>query len=553
MARFPSRSDCVLGDILAAGAAAMPDRVYAVFDDGEEWTFRETAERCWAAAAGLQGLGLQRGEPLLAWLPNGREALTVWYGAALAGLVYTPLNTAWKGQMLEEGVNLIGARVIVCHAALVERLLGLDLPRLEEIAIVGDGAPAVPPGLRVSRWADAGEGRSPAPPPVADPVEPWEDQMVMFTSGTTGASKAVRRPHVLYQKMAEATFDNVGVTADDRFLVCAPMFHGGGDVPCYAALRTGASIAIVSGFRTQDFWKDCRRHACTVAWIHSAMALFLWQQPPSPGDRDHPLRLAMQAPLLPDMQAFAERFGVRLYTVYGMTEMPCVFSLLDPVDHRTLGRPWTAEYEVRLVDENDVEVPIGVPGDMTVRHAVPWAVTPGYLYNPEATARVWRNGWFHSGDVLVKDERGEYRIVDRVKDSIRRRGENVSSAEVERELLEHPAVREAAVIGVRAEIDQEVLATVVFDEPVDPEELIAFLAERLPYFAVPRYLDFVDVIERNVALRPDKNLLRERGVRPEAWDRETAGIKLRREQLTTGKSRNSRKELEENRDARKLV
>ena len=180
-------------------------------------------------------------------------------------------------------------------------------------------------------------------------------------------------------------------------------------------------------------------------------------------------------------------------------------------------------------------------------------MTPGYLYNPEATARVWRNGWFHSGDVLVKDEKGEYRIVDRVKDSIRRRGENVSSAEVERELLEHPAVREAAVIGVRAEIDQEVLATVVVDEPVDPEELIAFLAERLPYFAVPRYLDFVDVIERNVALRPDKNLLRERGVRPEAWDRETVGIKLRREQLTIGKSRNSRKELEENRDARKLV
>lgn len=528
---FPTRADCVLGDILADRAAQTPDRVYAVFDDGEEWTFRESAERCWAAAEGLRRLGLRRREPILAWLPNSREALTVWYGAAVAGLVYTPLNTGWKGRLLEDGINLIAARVMVAHVGLVDRLAELHLPHLEEIVLVGEGNPATPAGVRVSRWADVGEGRAPGPPAISEPVEPWDDQMVMFTSGTTGASKAVRRPHVLYQKMAEATFDNVGVNADDRFLVCAPMFHGGADVPCYAALRTGASIAIVSGFRTQDFWRDCKRYGCTVAWIHSAMALFLWQQPPSPDDRDHPLRLAMQAPLLPDMLAFAQRFGVRLYTVYGMTEMPCVFSVLDPTDHRTLGRPWTPEYEVRLVDENDVQVPIGVQGEMIVRHAIPWAVTPGYLHNPEATARAWRNGWFHSGDVLVENEMGEYRIVDRVKDSIRRRGENVSSAEVERELLEHPAVREAAVIGVKTEIDQEVLAAVVLAEAVKPEELIAFLVDRLPYYAVPRYLDFVEVIERNVALRPDKNLLRERGLRSQAWDREKAGIKLRRERL----------------------
>jgi crotonobetaine/carnitine-CoA ligase len=214
-----------------------------------------------------------------------------------------------------------------------------------------------------------------------------------------------------------------------------------------------------------------------------------------------------------------------------MTEMPCVFSVLDPVDHRSLGKPWTPEYEVRIVDADDVEVPDGTAGEMIVRHQVPWAVTPGYLHNPEATARVWRNGWFHSGDVLIKDAKGEFRIVDRVKDSIRRRGENISSAEVERELLAHPAVREAAVVAVKAEIEQDVYAVLVLAEPVEPEELIRFLADRLPYFAVPRYLDFVDQIERNVALRPDKNLLRERGVRPQAWDREAAGIKLKRERL----------------------
>ncbi|HEY7968607.1 MAG TPA: AMP-binding protein, partial [Candidatus Limnocylindrales bacterium] len=484
-ARFPTRADCVLGDLLAARAEATPGRVYAVFDDGTEWTFQETAERTWACAEALLGLGIDREAPLVAWLPNGKEALLAWFAAAVAGITYTPLNTGFRGRILEEALGLMQPRCMIAHASLLDRLVGLDLSSVSVLVVVGQSG-EVPPGLppAVAWEAFAGDRRAPAPPRLGRPVEPWDDQMVMFTSGTTGSSKAVRRPHVLYLKMAEATFDNVGVTADDRFLVCAPMFHGGADVPVYAMLKTGGSVAIVRGFRTEDFWQDVRRWRCTVAWIHSAMCMFLWKQPRQPDDRDHPLRLAMQAPLLPQMHEFAERFGIRLYTVYGMTEMPCVFSLLDPIDHRTLGRPWTSEYEVRLVDEHDREVPDGTPGEMIVRHQVPWAVTPGYYRNPEATTRIWRNGWFHSGDVLVRDQNGEYRLVDRVKDSIRRRGENVSSAEVERELLAHPAVAEAAVIGVPAEIEQDVMAVVVLRDQIEPEALIGFLADRLPYFAV---------------------------------------------------------------------
>jgi crotonobetaine/carnitine-CoA ligase len=530
--RFPSRADCVLGDLITRQAETMPDRVFAVFDDGSEWSFREAAERAWACGHALVDLGLDRELPLVAWLPNSQEALLAWFGAASAGLTYTPLNTALRGRFLEEALNLVQARALVAHGSLVERLAGLDLPHLQLLIVVGDTA-KLPAGLpRAVSWdAVVGARRVAAPPRLNPPVEPWHDQMVMFTSGTTGTSKAVRRPHVLYLKMAEATFDNVGVTAEDRFLVCAPMFHGGADVPIYAMLRTGGSIAVVPGFRTEDFWRDVRRWDCTVAWIHSAMCMFLWQQRPRPDDRDHPLRLAMQAPMLPEVREFADRFGIRIYTVYGMTEMPCVFSTLDPVDHRSLGRPWTNEYEVRLVDEHDREVPDGTPGELIVRHQLPWAVTPGYYRRPDATAEVWRNGWFHSGDVFVRDANGEFRLVDRVKDSIRRRGENVSSAEVERELLGHPSVAEAAVVGVPAEIEQEVLAVVVRSGEVAPEELVAFLVDRLPYFAVPRYLEFVERIERNASLRPDKNLLRERGVTASTWDRESVGLRIRRERL----------------------
>jgi crotonobetaine/carnitine-CoA ligase len=239
----------------------------------------------------------------------------------------------------------------------------------------------------------------------------------------------------------------------------------------------------------------------------------------------------MQAPLMPNAKEFADRFGIRLYTVYGMTEMPCIFSIVDPTDHRSLGKPWDPDYDVRLVDEHDREVLAGIPGELVARHRIPWAITPGYAHQPEATARVWRNGWFHSGDVFVRDENGDFRLVDRVKDSIRRRGENVSSAEVERELLDHPAIAEAAVIGVEAQVDQEVLAVVVQRAEVEPEELIQFLAQRLPYFAVPRYIEFVEEIPRNAGLRPDKILLRERGITAAAWDREAVGIKLKRERL----------------------
>ncbi len=528
---FPTRADCVLGDILAAQAAARPDATFAVFDDRATWSFQETAERTWACAHGLLRLGLRRRETLVAWLPNGREALLAWFGAAVAGLTYTPLNTAYRGRILQDSLNLLQARVLVLHTSLAGRLSGLDHPHLDLLIVVG-GLDGLPGGLpRAVAWESVSGERATEPPELQEPVEPWDDQRVMFTSGTTGASKAVRPPHVLYQKMAEATFDNVGVRADDRFLVCAPMFHGGGDVPIYAMLRTGGSVAIVRGFRTEDFWDDVRRFECTVAWIHSAMCLFLWKQPPRPDDRQHPLRLAMQAPLLPNLREFADRFGIHLYTVYGMTEMPCVFSILDPLDHRSLGKPWTPEYEVRLVDEHDREVPAGVPGELIARHRVPWAITPGYAHQPQATARVWRNGWFHSGDVFVRDDSGDFRLVDRVKDSIRRRGENVSSAEVERELLEHPAIAEAVVIGVQAEVDQDVLAVVIRRAPVEPGELVAFLAERLPYFAVPRYLEFVEDIPRNAGLRPDKILLRERGVTATTWDREAAGISLKRERL----------------------
>jgi crotonobetaine/carnitine-CoA ligase len=263
------------------------------------------------------------------------------------------------------------------------------------------------------------------------------------------------------------------------------------------------------------------------------MSLFLAKQPPRPDDRDNPLRLAMLAPLFPGFQEFADRHGMRVYMVYGMTEMPCVFSVLDPADPKSLGPPADPGYQVRLVDEHDLEVERGTPGEMILRHELPWAISPGYLNDPTATAAAWRNGWFHTGDVFVEHDDGSYVLVDRVKDSIRRRGENVSSAEVETELVAHPDVAEAAVIGVPAEMEEEILAYVSFrpGASVTPEALIDHLVPRLPYFALPRFIHVAESLPRNVALRPDKPALRAGGLPDGVWDREVAGKVVRRERF----------------------
>ena len=531
--RLPTRDEAVLVNVLARWATERPDREFASFEDGTTWTYEELAARTWGVARALvDEVGARQGEIVAAWLPNGPEALLAWFATNAAGCVYAPLNTAYRGAILETALGLTEARILVAHADLVDRLADVELPHLEVVVVVGNGArPDLP--YRVVPFDDLAARREDCPPALVRPIEPWHDMTVMLTSGTTGVSKAVRRTYVQYSLYTDTTFRLVGVDDADRFYVCAPMFHGGADTPIFSMLQLGASVAVTESFSASRFWDDVRRFGCTVAWIHSAMSLFLAKQPPQPDDRDNPLRLAMLAPLFPGFQEFADRHDMRVYMVYGMTEMPCVFSLLDPTDPKSLGPPADPGYQVRLVDEHDIEVERGTPGEMILRHELPWAISPGYLNNAAATAAVWRNGWFHTGDVFVQDEDGSYFLVDRVKDSIRRRGENVSSAEVETELLTHPDVREAAVIGVPAEMEEEILAYVSFrpGASVAPAALIDHLVPRLPYFALPRYIHVSESLPRNVALRPDKPALRAAGLPEGVWDRDAAGVVARRERF----------------------
>jgi crotonobetaine/carnitine-CoA ligase len=272
-----------------------------------------------------------------------------------------------------------------------------------------------------------------------------------------------------------------------------------------------------------------------MVFLLGVLATFLLKQTPSEDDRDHCVRKAFMVPLTDDAAAFKARFGPDIYTIFNMTEISTpIISEPNPVRRGTCGKPRPG-VEVRLVDAQDCEVPTGQIGEMIVRADRPYAMNSGYNRMPEATARAWRNGWFHTGDAFRKDEAGYYYFVDRVKDAIRRRGENISSFEVEVEVCAHPDVREAAAVAVPSAMSEDevmVIVAPVFGHVIDPEALCQFLSERMPYFMVPRYVRVMDALPKTPSAKVQKAELRSQGITADTWDRERAGMRLKRESLT---------------------
>lgn len=527
--RMPAPEACVQRYMLERWAAAQPEKVFAIFADGSQWSYAETLRQAVTTANALRALGVRQGERVMCWLPNSADCLRLWFGLNFLGAVFVPLNLAYRGNLLRHAVKLSEARLGIVHADLHQRLGEIELSKLEEIVVLG-GEGTDLAGLKVHQ-ATALTSHDVDPPALDRAIAPWDMQSIIFTSGTTGPSKGVMSSYVhLYSMAAAAPF----LRSDDRYMINLPMFHSGGVMPVTAMLIHGGSIVMVDAFDTEAFWPTVRRTGITTAILLGVMGGFLLKRPASGDDKDHTLRTCTYVPLNDTAPRFHERFGTEVHTHFNMTEisMPIV-SEANPTALGSAGKPRPG-VQVRLIDENDCEVPVGSIGEMVVRTDCPWAMNHGYAANADATVAAWRNGWFHTGDGFRRDEEGNFYFVDRLKDAIRRRGENISSFEVESEVLSHPAVREAAAIAVKSEIaEDEVMAVVALKDQAtfDPAELIEFLRPRMAHFMIPRYVRVVDALPRTPTAKVEKVKLREQGLTDDTWDRDAAGIVVKREKV----------------------
>lgn len=527
----PTADQCVIPRLIDRWADEIPDTVFIRFETGETWTWAETRRRALSTAAALQARGVKGGDIVAAWAPNGPSLLRAWFGANYAGAALAPINTSFRGKLLEHAIGKTGAKLMIVHPHLAPLLEGLSLGAAERLILTGSSDTALALPVRIED-ASALDGD----PDACIPVEqhPWDPPVIIFTSGTTGPSKAVVTSYVQEWTTARVTYGYM--VQSDRMLVNLPMFHVGGIAAITAAVTCGGSVALFEAFDTRRFWETVRETGSTVcSGLIGALTSFLMKEPPAADDADNPLRMVTLSPINEDTAALGKRFGFDYLSGFNMTEVsgPLISAVNDPV-MRSCGRIRVG-MECRIVDDDDNEVPHGQPGELIIRSDNPWTLFSGYLGDPEATARAWRNGWFHTGDLMMRDVEGCFFFVDRKKDAIRRRGENMSSLEIEIEVVAHPSVRECAAYGVDLPGgEQEVMVAVapVDGAEIDARALIEWLIPRMTHFMVPRYVRVEAALPKTPTNKIQKTGLRAEGVTDQTFDRESAGLVVRRQKLT---------------------
>jgi len=520
--------------VLDQRAASSGDKTWIVSPEGR-FGIAEMQERSRKFAAGLLQLSLKRGDTVLLMLPDGIDMVTAWLGLARIGVVEVPVNVHLKGNVLEHVLVDSSAGTIITSRRFLDRICPLlsALPRLTTVVLVDtpttDDYVALA-GRSLLRFGDLMIADHQG---LTDLPRSNDLIAVMYTSGTTGRSKGVMVTHAHAYEYAHSVLELLEMQMTDIYYNPLPLFHIAGQwAAVYASLIAGATVVLPTAFSLSRFWDDVRNANATCTFLLGAMANWLNRQPLSATDADNPMQRMLIVPLLPEVEDFKARFGVKVSTTWGSTEINVpTRSGFVLANNRTCGRVAEDRYDVRIVDPDDREVPPGVPGEAVVRTREPWLLMAGYWNNPAATAEAWRNQWVHSGDLLMRDEAGNLYFVDRLKDSIRRRGENISSIEVETEILAHEAVLECAIIPVASEHSEEEVMAVLTLRPdcrLSPEELLAFLKPRMAHFMVPRYIDFVAEMPKTATGKIQKYMLRQQGVTATTWDRDKAGIRIQR-------------------------
>ena len=532
---FPKES-WVLPRVLEHQAKTIGDRPFLKWDDnGPEYTFAETNRKANQLAHGLQKAGLVKGDCAVLFMPNSLEYLLSCYALNKIGAIEVPINTAYKGSFLEHQVNISKAQTIIADLELLPAVQGSieRMPTVARIVIwTRDGKlPAQLPTVGNCKVLSFQSLYSSDDSNPGIKVLPQDIGAIMFTSGTTGLSKGVMMPHAHLVLWGVTYGPAVRMTAQDRLYVCTPLFHMSAlGMQVIGALIAGASVYCVERFSPTRWIEEVRSSAATIAGLVGVLGELIYRTPAKADDGANSLRTVFSAAIPEELAiGFARRFGVDLVQGYGQTEcnMVTYSGRDDPLTIGCTGRPLDRYFEVRIVDpDTDEPLAAGALGEIVVRPKKPGCFMQGYYRMPEKAAEAWRNLWLHTGDAGRFDSAGRLFFVDRIKDRIRRRGENISAFEIEEVLSRFSPIEECAAVGIRVEGaggEDEIKACVVAKEgaTIDRVALLDFCVARMPRYAVPRFIEILAELPKTASGKVQRQELRNRGLSDTTWDRET--------------------------------
>jgi crotonobetaine/carnitine-CoA ligase len=484
---------------------------------GGKLTYADLTHRACEHAGRYVTLGVRSGDIVPTLLSDVGTSVATWFGLMRMGATWAPINTEFRGEQLVHALNLMEARLLIASRVYLDSVLELlpSLAHLRQIVVVDSDPPASRHNVQIRRW----ESIDTSAVPAIAAISRSDVAMIQFTSGSTGISKAVQLSHGYLVGQARLASRNFDMRPDDVIYCPFPLYHWDATIgSVMGALVTGATAALATRFSASRFWDDIRTFDATMFDFMGATLSFLQSRPASERDRQHRVRLAWGLPM-PDFRLdFEKRFGFPLIEGYGSTEGGvCVFQKIgERYPQGSCGKV-APEFELRLVGEGGIDVPTGDVGEIVTRPHDRTLMMNGYLGMPQANAAVFRDGWYHSGDLGRLDAEGNLYFVGRCKDIIRRRGENISAYEIEREIENHPDVLEAAAFGVPSPVTEEDVAVAVVlrsGAALSREALREYCSGRMARYMIPEHVLFLETLPRTPSEKVAKAQLKKRFADP---------------------------------------
>lgn len=509
---FPKQRRTV-GKLLADQAERLGDKMFLQHADGT-MTYAALDAATSRAANALRAAGVKKGDKVAVMLPNCAEYVVMQFAVAKAGGVQVPVNNDFTPELLALTLANCDAEVLVIDESFLPKLAASGRS-LKHVFVRGGSRGAFRAYDELLQASDA----------RFDPGVAWHEPVAIFyTSGTTGASKGVVLPHNHHFDFGCTLVQCARAGADDIWYVCSPYYHGLAQfMSTLPALLSGGGVALAERFSASRFWSDVRRYRATVAWMVYTMAPILLKQPERADDADNPLRVYYTVGIADSLiEPLEKRFGVRVLQMMGSTEQgPVAYTPYDRKKPGAVGMVNTRDFDLHIVDEFDEELPVGSVGEYVSRAKRPFVRMTEYYKNPEATLAATRNLWLHSGDAARIDEEGWVYFEGRLKDSIRRGGENISAFELEALAGTHPGVEECAAFAVPSELGEDEIKLCIATPGGQALNLAAFhefCRHKMPKFMVPRYLEVVDTIPKTGTGKVEKVKLQKRGLTAATWD-----------------------------------